>query len=213
MLTTNNIQSGRRNDGATRRFFQQYLCFWVFFIASAASIEGGEIAMKFDLVNMSEERQAQIVEDMLQNRRDLESNLVDVLSKKTSNQSACAAAFLLGECRLVGAIGILSKSITLAAQFSREQKRESLWGEFPAVEALVKIGSVAVPSMLTLIEGNKDAEVRKLAATVIFHIEGDEVAEFMLQKAVERQADAMKNEFLRIALQFVRDERRRVLSK
>lgn len=114
-----------------------------------------------------------------------------------------AAAYLLGLYRYAEAVNDLANAITLHAE-TIQQSKEARWGQFPVVEALIRIGEPSVRAMLANLETSDDANVRGLSARVIFFVEGPELSKIVVQNAVKAQTDPDKKKRLQDALPLVK---------
>lgn len=97
------------------------------------------------------------------------------------------AILLLGEMRAMEAVGPLSNNLAFVPTGTivtyEALPREAY---YPAALALSQIGTPAVKRMLGLISTSRDEQTRNLAAWVVLEAEGKEVAEFRLQKELEK---------------------------
>jgi hypothetical protein len=100
-----------------------------------------------------------------------------------------AAAYMIGRHRLSEGVPALMRQIDLEAPPSGEIGREPLWEKYPAMEALIHIGRPAVPPALELLATDGSRLRRSLALRVVRYAEGADVAEFILQRAIAREAD------------------------
>ena len=145
-----------------------------------------------------QEREA-LLRDNSENLRQIQTSLLNQLGS-TDNEVRCCAAYLLGEYRFPRAAVSLSQAITLEAQI-RANGREWFWNRYPAVEALMKIGSPAIPAMIQNLEESDDATVRDLSLKVIYSIERDkEITTLRLHRALDTQKDSQKQVRLQFAL-------------
>lgn len=115
-----------------------------------------------------------------------------------------AAAYLLGFHRYSEAINDLAAVITLHNEETELNKRLPRWGEFPVVEALIRIGKPSVRAMLANLETSDDANVRGLSARVIFYVEGPDLSKIVVENAVNAQTDPDKKKRLQDALPLVK---------
>jgi hypothetical protein len=102
-----------------------------------------------------------------------------------------AAAYLLGLHRMEEGVPRLSKIITIEMEW-KDARAEGLWGRYPIVEALIRIGMPAVPQMVANIEESTDEQVCTLSAQVIRYVMGPEAARFTLESAMENKAEGVK---------------------
>jgi len=158
------------------------------------------------LPDLNSAEREEMLEKLIKTHTDGEVNLKQILANSASKKEVTiAAVYLAGLYRLGDTVSELAKIIFLE-EHERIQKSEALWGQFPVVEALIKIGNPSVPKMLELIQESSDPKTRKLAATVILHIETESVGAFILQKKMDTQTDAAQKERLGAAIQYLKEE-------
>ena len=181
-----------------------------FFLTASISILAGEEKRPMEhldtLTKMTSKELVAFANDALVDRLSLERKLLDIVDGQSSNEVRCAVVFLLGKFRMAGAVDTLKGHIAMKSESQELNDKRPLWAELPTVQALINIGNPAVPKMLDLIQNSPDAKVRELAASVILHIETESVGEFILEKAMNGQANAEQKERLRVAIQFLKDE-------
>ncbi|MBA3684684.1 MAG: hypothetical protein H0W72_05520 [Planctomycetes bacterium] len=112
------------------------------------------------------------------------------------------AAFLLGQWRLDQAAPHLARQITLRDEHVGErglleQKDAAVWfwGEYPAQEALIRLGKAAVPSLIELLGRSDDEDTRRLAAAALSAIEGP-LARTVLALAARDELDPPRRDRL-----------------
>jgi hypothetical protein len=125
------------------------------------------------------------------------------VAKGLLNNGEIVAADLLGQLRAEQAVKVLVDKI---------DGGRLIWGEshldpFPCLSALVKIGKPASLACLERLATEKFVESEKgklgrseLLLNVVRKVEGDDVARFMLQKAIEKEQDKDKKANLTAAL-------------
>jgi len=180
-----------------------------------ASSRGGESdktlplnrAIRDTLLSSDRERN-DLLEALVKDRAMVEGSLINALIGAKNDEDKILAVYLSGLYRLVGTIPELAKIINLETP-DAIQKRESLWGQFPVVEALICIGQPVVPSMLQLIKESTDIKSIEHATTVVLHVEGEKVAEFIFQNAFDVESDNEKRARLATALRFLKVESER----
>jgi hypothetical protein len=112
-------------------------------------------------------------------------NLVSQLNGVKTNDDTTYAIYLLGALRARAAVWGLVKIIDFKAEHIDVKLRIARWGEYPAQEALSKIGSPSAPVVLEAL-GKEDNELRqKLMLMVLRDCYGKDVADFVLQKAAQ----------------------------
>lgn len=130
-----------------------------------------------EVARLSEERLA-LIDDLkrsLSGERDLEKQ--------------GRLCFLLGEYRADSAVQDLCECMTLELHRSEEYKRLPLWGQFPAWEALVKIGVPATAAVIDKLAGNDDLLTRFLCVEFLRSVYGDEIGALLVEKAIEKEGD------------------------
>jgi len=125
--------------------------------------------------------------------------------------------YLLGIYHYATAVPILFDNIDYEEPLDegsiKPDFRMKKWGMYPAVEALVKIGKPAsIESIARLAADDGTAKTkyrgfyttkRELYLIVLRFIEGDDVARFMLQNAIEKEQDKDKKANLTAALELL----------
>ena len=159
-----------------------------------------------ELGAMEERKRLDILSQFSKERSKIEQTLITLLSSQKETDAAFAAAYLLGIYRMERSVPALAQAIALQDKRNRITDGEPLWEKYPAVEALIRIGKPSITSMLDLIQTKDDAKIRDLATMVIFHVEGHDVSEFIINNYIEKQTELGKKDRLKIALQFVNDE-------
>jgi hypothetical protein len=153
------------------------------------------------LASLSSIERMQVLERASTDRSDLQAALITQLRDHSNpKEVTISVAFLLGLHRMEQAVQDLSTHITLTNYPLAEDDRRPLIGEYPVVDALIRIGSPAIPEMIKNIETSDDRKVCELSAKVIRYVDGREIASFRLQKAMERQSDPGKKARLKAAM-------------
>lgn len=145
-----------------------------------------------------------LLNQLSKDRSDLQAKLLSQLDESNPKALNLGIAYLLGVYRMDQTVQHLSKYIALKNVQSMDNKRLPLYGEYPVVEALIRIGNPAIPEMLRNIESSDDDNVRKLSARVIRYIDGTEIAQFRLEKRMEGESDQIKKMRLRVAIESIR---------
>jgi hypothetical protein len=135
------------------------------------------------------------------------SQLLDILkSKKTSNLNQCASAYYLGEIRNPESANALADLISLRLDVSKinliglPEILQKI-GEYPAMNALIKIGNPSIPAVIRNLAESDDAKVRELSLKILYRIDGDkDIVKLRLQKALAAQKDSQKQARLQSAL-------------
>jgi hypothetical protein len=149
----------------------------------------------------------QVANDFKAENNRMASQLLDILkSKKTSNLNQCTSAYYLGEIRNPESAGALADLISLRLDISKinliglpDILRKI--GNYPAFEALIKIGNPSIPAVIRNLAESDDAQVRKLSLQVLTRIDGDkDISQLRLQKALNAETDSTKKARLQSAL-------------
>ena len=130
-------------------------------------------------------------------RSDLQGELVSMLdpSKTTENLGVIC---LLGEYRMDQAAPKLVAFLTMRIP-PRRQNREALWSEYPAADALERIGVPGLSAVLAHVEmKGDDVETLQVAARVVRGVLKDKaVARLFVERAMTQQADALRRDYLK----------------
>lgn len=119
------------------------------------------------------------------------------------NSSANAktlAAYLLGELRTYRAVTTLANNIDLKAPRIDPKDRKGRWGEYPAQEALHKIGIPAAAEVIVRLRTEQKQLRRKLMVVVIRGVYGDDLGRLFVQKRIAKETDPMHKQNLELAL-------------
>ena len=116
----------------------------------------------------------QAVDSILQDRRSIINKLIPLIdpanTKKYSDQTRCAAAYLLGMLRANEAVPVLSRAL------ENEPGRKLIFDisryDVPVWTALVRIGRPAVPTMIENIETSDNKILREKSLNVLYHVLG-----------------------------------------
>ena len=114
------------------------------------------------------------VDSILQDRLGIMKQLILIMdpanAQKYSDETRCAAAYLLGEFRAIEAVPVLSRAL------ANEPGRKTTWDisryDVPVWTALVKIGRPAVPAMIENIETSDNRILRIKSLDVLNHVLG-----------------------------------------
>jgi hypothetical protein len=146
---------------------------------------------------------------MIAQREGTVYSLIAVLDKSVNKknntfveQGGLIAVYLLGELRAAAAVSPLADRIEVYPGVIWDRSPE---GIFPCYAALVRIGTPASLECLKRLASEKFVEPEngrrsELLLRVVHEVEGDEVAKFMLQRAIEKEQDKDKKANLTAAL-------------
>ncbi len=147
----------------------------------------------------------QAVDSILQDRRSIVNKLIPLIdpanTKKYSDQTRCAAAYLLGMLRATEAVPVLSRA--LANEPGRKLISDISRYDVPVWTALVRIGRPAVPAMIENIETSDNKILREKSIDVLNHVLGGKrrVLE-LLTKLKARAEDRQIIEHIEAAIQY-----------
>lgn len=162
----------------------------------------GESEMKpVDLIKSEEpEKRIQGMKTLRQARQDVIQALIPILDGQFSAEMKEDAAKVLGEYRAVEAIDVLVRNIELDIRprfikgFLKDEDMH------PISHALVKIGTPAVPAILTKITQTDNQALLKRCAQICLEIEGRDIAEIVIKRHSEKQTAADAKQRLTQAL-------------
>ena len=127
--------------------------------------------------------------------------LIDQMKDPHSSANAkTLAAYLLGELRESRAVWTLAENIDLKAP--RIDPKDSIvrWGEYPAQEALHKIGIPAAAEVLVRLLTEQNELRRKLMVGVVRGVYGDDLGRLFIQNRLTRETDPTHKQNLNLAL-------------
>jgi HEAT repeat protein len=113
------------------------------------------------------------------------------------------AAYFLGVYRFPEAAKTLAQCISLEdrVRTSSDGFHFWVWIRYPAMEALMKIGSPAISPLIQNLEESDDATVRKLSLFVLCFIDGDkDIVQLRLQIALKSEKDPKKQARIQAAI-------------
>jgi hypothetical protein len=127
--------------------------------------------------------------------------LIDQMTDpKSSANAKTLAAYLLGELRASRAVPTLADNIDLKAPRIDPKTSIGRWGEYPAQEALQKIGKPAAAEVLRrLLTEDKELR-RKLMVGVIRGVYGDDLGRLFIKNRLAKETDPMHKDNLNLAL-------------
>jgi len=143
-------------------------------IASSGSNQG-EKASNIEQLSSKEFRTRDAAVDaILHGRLTTVQKLIPLIdpanAAKYSDETRCAAAYLLGELRAVEAVPVLSKALVNepGPKMSSDLNRYNV----PALTALIKIGRPTVPTLIKNLETSNDQILRDKSLGVLIHVLG-----------------------------------------
>jgi HEAT repeat protein len=127
-----------------------------------------------DLLSEQPRTRDRAVDATLRDRKSVIEQLIPLIdpvnTKKYSDETRCAAAYLLGKLRAVEAVPVLSKA--LADPPGPKVFSDSSRYDAPVLAALAKIGRPAVPEMIKNVETSENQILRKKSLDVLNHVLG-----------------------------------------
>jgi hypothetical protein len=142
-----------------------------------------------------------VASDLYAERQRLFRELLRILQDtNSSNFQKCSAAYFLGEVRIPDPVAALATHVTLRKEASGSTTRLPVIRDYPAMEALIKIGKPSTKHMVQNLEDSSDLLTRELSARVISVIEGRSLAGIIIGKAISKQPDPVKKKRLKAAL-------------
>lgn len=143
------------------------------------------------------------------------------LTEEIDPTRKAAIFFLIGQYRLEDLAPVLAQNIAFeATNFRSDLQKNPRWSKHPAAHGLFEIGIASVPYMIENLSSSDDRQVRELSAFVLRsvmhrslresnrHTDGQDLAESVLSKAIDQEADARQRDRLSQALKDL--EQRRV---
>ena len=153
---------------------------------------------------LDERSRMQLLSQTDEQRNDLLGVLLRHLGTSSSRNVQAAAIYLIGRHRLSDGVGELIRRIDFDSSRQPQRGPEPLWEQYPAMEALITIGKPSIPGTIELLATDANDLRRNLAVKVIRYVEGPEVAEFILQRAIATERDASRTTMLNDALSRLR---------
>lgn len=134
-------------------------------------------------------------------RNKLLTELVYALDTDPSRHVQSGAIYLIGRHRLSPGAEELVRRIDFdTGQPERRISPMPLWGQYPAIEALIAIGRPVVPHLMELLGTESSATRRDLAIRVLVGVEDQDIADLIIRRAQAAEADSGKRAKLKDAL-------------
>ncbi|HBI46360.1 MAG TPA: hypothetical protein DDY78_26440 [Planctomycetales bacterium] len=154
-----------------------------------------------DFTATSEKEGDEAAAQVLKSYGKVTGELIDQMRDRNSSANAkTLAAYLLGELRASRAVWTLADNIDLKAPRIDPKFSIGRWGEFPAQEALHKIGVPAAAEVLRRLLTEQNELRRKLMVKVIRGVYGDDLGRLFVQNRLAKETDPMHKENLNLAL-------------
>jgi HEAT repeat protein len=134
--------------------------------------------------------------------------LLKILNDHNSSlEGRCGAAYYLGQMHAREAIDSLISQITLSMPMSGHLfVDEMVWRDYPAVHALISIGSESVPALVHNLAEVDDGKARNLMLKVLLRIEADkDVVQLRLKKVLDAGKDDTKRARIEAAIKTLSD--------
>jgi hypothetical protein len=147
------------------------------------------------------------VRNFAEDRQKLIRELLNTFNNpNASNFNRCTCALYLGEMRAADAASALAPAISLELDPHVDIKGVMLAQYDPALNALVKIGSPAIPALIRNLAESGDAKVRTLSLKALHQIDNDnDIVRLRLGKALKAESDPQNQSRLRVALKAIND--------
>jgi hypothetical protein len=154
-----------------------------------------------DFTSVSEKEGDEAAAQILESYEKVNGVLIrQIENHKSSANAKTLAAYLLGEMRAYRAVTTLAENIDMKAPRIDLKTRIGRWGEFPAQEALQKIGRSAAAEVFVRLRTEQNQLRRKLMVQVIRGVYGDDLGRLFFQNRLAKESDAKHRENLNLAL-------------
>ncbi len=174
---------------------------------SAFSVTPGDVIASVHLDWLSFNLSDRVVRNFTEDRQKLIRELLETFNNSnTPNFNRCTCALYLGEMRAADAASALAPAISLELDPHVEIKGVMLAQFDPAFNALVKIGSPAIPALIQNLAESDEANVRTLSLKALNRIDGDgDIVRLRLQKALKAETQSQRKKRLQAALKAVEE--------
>jgi len=136
---------------------------------------------------LSEKQSNEACEQILKTHADLTADLMAQLQRKLSDEAKVYLIYLLGELRDPRAANLLTIHIDLKAPRLDPAVAIGRWSQYPAADALTKIGALGVREVSSWLPKDQTALRRKLMISVIWDVQGEKCGRILLEDALARQ--------------------------
>ena len=159
-------------------------------------------AALMNLSSLSREQMDQVAADTMHEELRLVASLAAQLTNSAStNEVKCYAAYLLGGLHYRESVPPLLANINLKPGRGVTDFAIPLWFDFPAVEALSRLGNFGVDGALDLLKTTDDPSVRARSIEVLRGtLTYPGVAEVILKDALARETDADVRHHFQLAI-------------
>jgi hypothetical protein len=173
--------------------------------AAVPSVFGNGIDFK-GMAGLQRDALEQELEKIDQDQEALATQLIVQVRNPSSNEAKLAAIYLLGRFRMEQGVPALVANIDFHDESVRGVHINAipLLGEWPAVDALIRIGGRADSEMIRLLATNDDVKVRQLSMLVLRDTLGPILAKQQLLDAIDHTArDASERARLKQAMELI----------
>lgn len=159
-------------------------------------------------LQLEPKKQKEELVELTQDFNAMEEALIVELNKATSNEQKSAVVYLMGFYRSETCVRELARHVAMKYESGEPVGKLPLWGKYPAVEALTRVGKPANWHMLRNIETGTDIEFRRLSTEVILKSEGPEVARLIIELEMKKAKQEIARKRLQEALTYANDLKR-----
>jgi hypothetical protein len=148
-----------------------------------------------ELDSESPEVRARASAEIVQRREAEIDGLMQLLELRLANDDRQGTAkdvmLVLGKLRATQAVPLLVRNLTYEAFYKNTKRPQTTEDLYPAVSALIEIGSPSLNSVLERVKNDSDPTVTRTAAAVIYGVLGGRRASSWLKEeaAAERSGD------------------------
>jgi len=157
-----------------------------------------ELMKKLD--TLDERSRMDLCSQVDEQRDELLTVLIRYLNTTTSASIKTATIYLIGRHRLLNGVKELIKQIDFDSESQSRGSPLPLWGQYPAMEALINIGQPAIPAAVDLLATDINDLRRDLAVKVIRYVEDAETAKFILARVHAGEIDPNRKANLQDAI-------------
>lgn len=166
-----------------------------------SAMPDSEIAqLMSQLDSLDEKAQMSLLSRVDEQRNQLLTLLVRYLDTSPSKNVQAAAIYIIGRHRFSEGTTELVRHIDFDAGERMRSASLPLWDQYPAMEALIRIGLPSIQPTIELLATDSNELRRSLATKVIRYVEGPEVAKFVLDRAYEKESDPKRRANLKNAI-------------
>jgi hypothetical protein len=169
-------------------FFVLVICCWGTVLPGGDKVVSRDYKIRVDQFGgLSEKKSDETCEQFLKTSADIIADLMAQLEQKTTDEAKVYLIYLLGELRAVRAVSLLADHIDLKAPRLDPAIRKRRWGQYPAAEALTKIGGLAVREIFFRLPKEQTQLQRELMISVIWNAQGEKCGRLLLQETLDKQ--------------------------